>query len=339
MCTKDIDDQSSGNATMIRSILQTLILWSLLVAGLAPLANGEPAYRGKVFLGMGGPSVPLPESDAYGSKFGIKLERVPIGSTADKAGLKVGDIVASIDGSEWADEQIRLSQSFGKAGDKAVPGEMVRLLVLRGWAPDRMPNLEVIDLPLATYPRTAEEQPHTPTNADIRPDLETHAADYEELCLRLIDRFELRDDCDDLLERIDRTQRFPDPDRLALVRYVHRDPFKQEVVSRELIDAIEARDRADRRFWIGHARSVLFFGDVGAAKVVTVPPFEGGDLEAHLDYIVAILQIAAELNGQAFAALDEAAVETILTHQSGLFDAFIDFKMLSYDDDRRRQAG
>jgi len=299
--------------------------------------SAESTYRGKVFLGVGGGSVPLPEDDRYASKYGIQIARVPIGSTADKAGLKVGDTVVSIDGAEWAHEEIRLSRSFGKAGDKAVPGEMVNLLVLRASEGEGTPQVDSIDLPLVAYPRTANEQGGTPTNAEIRPDLVDHTPAYEALCRKLIDRFVLDDDCHDLLERIDRTQRYPDPDRLALVRYVHRDPFKQEVISREVIDAIATHERDDTHFWVDHAWSVLFFGD--SARPPASPQFVGGDLEAHLDHIVAVLNDAAELNAKAFADLDEAAIGMILDHQVGLFDAFIGFKMLSYDDDRDRQSG
>lgn len=319
------------------------ILWLLLVAGVAPRADAEPVYRGKVFLGVGGATVQLPEDDRYASKYGIKLSRLPVGSTAERAGLNPGDIVVSIDGAEWIDEQIRLSRSFGKAGDKAVPGKNVNLLVLRMPADgDSAPRLESIDLPLAAYPRTAEEQPRTPTNGQIRPDLVDHGPAYEVLCESLIDRYVLRDDCRDLLQRIERTQQFPDPDRLAIVRFVHRDPFKQEVVGRELIDAIagkEVRGASDGSFWIEHASSVLFFGETLPPSSLESPTFAGGDLDAHLDYMVAVLKVAADLNALAFADLDEAAIQTILDHRAGLFDAFIDLKMLSYDGDRDRQVG
>ena len=93
----------------------------ITLAGYAQLrAESETVYLGKVFLGIGGDHVALPEDSRYRSKFGIKVVRVPVGSSAEKAGLEIGDIVVSIDGTSWENDQIRLSRSFGKAGDKAI---------------------------------------------------------------------------------------------------------------------------------------------------------------------------------------------------------------------------
>jgi membrane-associated protease RseP (regulator of RpoE activity) len=96
------------------------------LAGYAQLrAESETVYLGKVFLGIGGDHVALPEDSRYRSKFGIKVVRVPVGSSAEKAGLEIGDIVVSIDDSPQpflrqggGQGDCRRARSSGRAEDK-----------------------------------------------------------------------------------------------------------------------------------------------------------------------------------------------------------------------------
>lgn len=320
----------------------------ITLAGHAQLrAEPETLYQGKVFLGIGGDHVPLPEDPRYGSKFGIKIVRVPVGSSAEEAGLQIGDIVVSIDGTSWENDQIRLSRSFGKAGDQAIVGVPVHLVVLKTNPedPDGPGELHTIDVPLASYPRTGREEPRMPTNDEIRPDLSGHSTPYEQLCWRLIRKFDYESQSRDLLTRIDRSQSFPDPERLPIVRYVHRDPFKLEVVSHELIDPLARRvgsKAADCRFFIEHGRGALLgFGARGAAPGINEPEqtYQDRDLAAHLDYVQAVLQAAAKENVRAFAALSDEDRKTITRHRSDLLDVFIESHMLSYDNNLGRQRG
>jgi hypothetical protein len=320
----------------------------ITLAGYAQLrAESETVYLGKVFLGIGGDHVALPEDSRYRSKFGIKVVRVPVGSSAEKAGLEIGDIVVSIDGTSWENDQIRLSRSFGKAGDKAIVGVPVHLVVLKTnrQDPSAPRELRTIQVPLASYPRARREEPRMPTNDEIRPDLAGHTTAYEDLCWRLIRKFDYEHPSRDLLARLDRSQSFPDPERLPIVRYVHRDPFKLEVVSSELVDPLAARTgpkAADCRFFIEHGRGALLgFGSRGEAPAISEPEptYQDQDLTAHLDYVEVVLQAAAKENVRAFAALSDEDRKTIREHRSDLLDVFIESHMLSYDNNQGRQRG
>ena len=240
------------------------------------------------------------------------LTRIAAGSTGDGAGLKQGDILVSIDGVAWTSEQIRLSRSFGKAGDKATPGEKVILSVLKAETDDGVtPPLEAIEVELLPYPRTKAEEGGAPTNDTLRPDLEGRHPMYRDLCWKLIRMCGFEAGCLDLLDRIDRSQQIPDPDRLPIVRYVSRDPFKMEAISREIVDGLEP-DRAlgvgDCAVLLDQARHVLIaFETPGSdAQPVSEAPAEtyvGKDLEGHLDYVESVLWAAAKAHKKAFAAL------------------------------------
>ena len=328
------------------------LLACAFAASFTQAQTAEKPYAGKVFLGISGDSVQLPADSRYQSTFGLRLKRVAAGSSGHHGGLSVGDTVVSIDGVAWTNEKIRLSRSFGKAGAKARPGEVIRVVVLRGGrkAADGSPVLESIDMTLQPYPRTAAEPGGPPPNKALRPDLADSTTRYESLCWRIIDSADFNGGCRDLLARLDRAEQFPDPDRLALVRYVHRDPFRLEAVSRELCPA-EPRPRSAVRAGdalscvLGKAEHVLSTfdrreeGTRPGPRVPDVPPsYAGTDLAGHLDYVAHVLACAAELHKQAFASLDGKDTGLLRSQRPHLLAAFSTFKMLSYDSEQARQA-
>jgi hypothetical protein len=256
----------------------------------------------------------------------------------------------SIDGKAWTNEQIRLSRSFGKAGDKATPGDRVEVQFLRSEAPDGSgpKALHTVDVELIRYPRTAPERPATPTNADLRPDLEGYRPDYQDLCDAAIASAGYSADCEDLLARLERCEQYPDPDRLALVRYVHRDPFKLEAVGNELVAPFFERfthGPGDLELLLERAAYVLLDftrggGDLAEGKAwgePVEPGYADSDLEGHLAYAEAVLRVAATLNERAFADIPATDIAFILEHRSGMLASFIEHKMLSYDMDYDRQ--
>lgn len=310
------------------------------------------AYTGKVFLGIDGDPVKLPPDPRYQSTFGLRLNRVAAGSSGDHAGLSVGDIVVSVDGSTWTNEKIRLSQSFGKAGDKARPGEVVRVLVLRGnrGQADGRARLDSIDMTLSPYPRTAPEPGGTPTNDALRPDLADSTPPYEDLCRRIVETAGFSEGCRDLLARLERAEQVPDPDRLDLVRYAHRDPFRLEAVSRELCPAppeghgpVQAETALSLLLARGE-HALLAFSRQTEAKppeppVPDIPAsYAGTDLSGHLDYVARVLEAAAAYHTRAFARLEDGEAAFIRAHRLGLLEGFSTYKMLSYDPDQARQA-
>lgn len=310
-------------------------------------ANGE--YRGKVFLGLGVEPEELPEDKRYQSTYGLRVKRVAAESSAEKAGLRVGDMIVSMDGSIWKAPEIRLSVSFGKAGKKFIPGEVVRFEVLRERETERGKcDLKPLEVTLVTYPGTKPELPHAPSNDELRPDLEDTEPGYRSLCWNLIRASGYEDDCQDLLLRLRNCEEFPDPHRLSIVRYVHRDPFKLEAVTRELVRPLREAEATDVRgaaVVLDLAEHALdrFGAGKGEAKGAEgkptreLPAFAGADLAGHLQYVEAVLKAAAEVHTRAFERLSEEDVKFIIEHRKGLLDSYVESRMLSYDSDYERQ--
>ena len=322
-----------------------IIALLLLIATQGKAAEPKP-YTGKVFLGIAGDTVALDEDPRYKSTHGVLLTRIAAGSTGEAAGLKKGDTLVSIDDVAWTSNAIRLSRSFGKAGDKASPGEKVILSVLRSEkGDDDKQRFKRIETELLRYPRTRPEKSGARTNDMLRPDLKDKYPITHDLCWQFIRTYGFEPGCIDLLARLDRSQQFPDPDRLPIVQYACRDPFKLEAISREVIDGL----KPGRSLGVGDCRILLDMAeyvltkferhrsDNNTAMKVPVKTFSGKDLEAHLDYVESVLATAAKAHEKAFASLSESEIQYIRQNRHHLLNSFLTFKMLSYDTDYERQ--
>lgn len=310
----------------------------------AQAADEAAPYRGKVFLGLSGKAVPLPEDPRYKGKFGLQIDLVSALSSAEQAGLRVGDIIVSVDGRTWDTNRIEISQSFGKAGAKDQPGDTVDMVVLRSepGKPDAERELETVRFALLAYPGTAPEPGGAPSNEAMRPDLKDVRPPYEALCDAVADETGLAADTRDLLARLARSEDCPDPHRLPVVRYVHRDPFKLEAVAREIAAPLAGRHKtgaADLPVLLDLGdRSLLGFGRPLASRKAPegLPEWKGKDLNAHLEYVAAVLAAAAEWNRKALAGLTKEEIEFIREKRGGMLDSFLEYKMLSYDPDPQR---
>lgn len=187
---------------------------------------------------------------------------------------------------------------------------------------------------LTSHAKGRGKLPSIPTNNEIRPDLRDWHPDYEALCWELIKEFGLQADCDDLLKRIARCEEEPDllnPHRLSIVSYVHRDPFKLEKITHEIIDPIAEQSSlsvADSILIIDHIEAVLTAFDksrrIGPSIRSELPPLPTGDLKSHLNYIKTMLNKAGELNKRAFATLTEENIQYIIDHREKRLDWHID---------------
>lgn len=310
-------------------------------------AEEQKSYTGKVFLGLGTKEVKLEADARHKSTIGLKVTFVAALSTAEKAGIRVGDIIVSIDGEFWTAENVSRSRSFGKVGDKSRPGGQAAFSLLR--ANEKNPagpkDILTINALLLPCPFTVPEQPQTPSNDMLRPDLKDFHPDYETLCRTLIRASGFEADCADLQRRLNECEEFPDPHRLPICRYVHRAPFKLEKISREVTDPIVARPGlgvAEARFILDHLEQQLLYFDRRKAqpeefKPPQLPDYAGKDLNQHLVFVEAFLKLAAECHKDAFKALNEEDVQYIIEHREAMLDAFIEVKMLSYDVNAARQ--
>ena len=324
---------------MASKYLCLALLLAIVTHAPAHAAEEAKPYLGKVLFGIEGEAVPVPADPRYGSTWGFQLSCVSARSSASEAGLRVGDILVSVDGSVWKEKAIRLGRSFGKAGDKITPGDVVPCLVLRKGDAGAPARLETVRVTLVRYPRTKADEPRPPANEEIRPDLKSLRPAYQDLCWKLIDQAGYPADCADLLARLDRCDQFPHADRLPILRYVLRDPFKLEAVGRELAGPL-AGGAAGCDLLLAQAERALLTFAKGAGEAPRPaplpPPYAGSDLNGHLQYVEQVLAAAAECHRRAFAALSKEEAQFLRDQRLPLLAAFIEYKMLSYDPAREK---
>ncbi|MEP4077474.1 MAG: PDZ domain-containing protein [Haloferula sp.] len=98
------------------------------------------------FVGIGMGSVKTPEEHG-GKGFGVEVQAVNPGTPADKAGLRVTDVILKLDGKGWADPNAQ-HEFAGRIG-KMRGGDKIRLELLRNG------KKEEVDLTLASRPWSA----------------------------------------------------------------------------------------------------------------------------------------------------------------------------------------
>ena len=333
-----------NGAIFRRSIFVILVIsWSQLSE-----ADPQVSYAGKVFIGLSGDVVSLPVDLRYASTYGLKLTRVAAGSSGEQAGLELGDVLVSIDGKAWTNDQIRLSRSWAGEAEVPQPGRSIPVLLLRQDDVGDVSRLIELDMKLRRFPRTVAEPDGGPSNAQLRPDLTELVTGHERLCRFLISACGFSGACDDLWERLDRSQRFPDPERLPIVRYVHRDPFRLERIGRELVEGMLVGAGDTDHSNIALMRCVRYVltdfcapgGRPSSAfnrGLPETPSYVGQDLDGHLAFVEHILARAAVAHVQAFSQIPAKDVRFVLEHRDSLLEAFLDHRVLSYDPDRDRQ--
>ena len=67
-----------------------------------------------------------------------------------------------------------------------------------------------------------------------------------------------------------------------------------------------------------------------------MPPQDGATLDAYIDYIASVLQVAAAHYENAFKALSQDEMNFVLMHRREVFDAVLEYKMPSYDPQSER---
>jgi len=328
-----------------------LLLALVLFRGIGASGEEERPYTGKVFLGLDAQPVELPKDSPYGPGYGMKINRVSVGSTVAKAGLQVGDIIVSVGGKQWKNRRVDLNEAFGKTGKRRRPGDTVEVVALRPGdrSSDGATSPIRISAVLVPYPGTAPEEPDTPDNASLRPDLEGREPLYKRLCWGIISEAGFEADCRDLLARLADSERYPDAHWLSVCRFVHRDPFQLETITREIADPLSRRWKgrfADAGFFLDVAEGVLLeFGRAGSLRAGHSSDraraqvmFHEGDLRAHLDFVESVLNVAADMQRAAFEHFSEEEIAFIHEKRNALFDSFLQYKMLSSDADQGRQA-
>ncbi len=253
-----------------------------------------------------------------GALSGLRVTAVSPDSPASRGGLLTGDILIAAQGIPFAfpadsarklflaevgrlfdgdpfsvrvirlavDRELALDGLFvdqdKAAGFWRTPGEWLELLEsgqsLTARAEKRQ---QVLDLEITLGARPEARWPAPPGNDEIYPPDRFKPSEWKPLVLRMAGEAAAGEQTQDLLERLARCHVTADPYRLDCMTYVHRDPFRLESVSREILDGVHrASSAADylewSRQWLESASGREAFDSFSRSEA-EVPPLPGHD--------------------------------------------------------------
>lgn len=327
-----------------------------------------------------------------GAVCGLLVTAVFPDSPADHGGLLSGDIIISVCGEPFTCPPDSVSGLFRRTlGDRRAgtpcPMRVIRDAVARnitingeGTAEDlerrfwRQPEAvieeissgqsleasaskqqKVLELPIVLGLRPEARWPSPPANDRIYPPGRFERADYASLFWTLARRFHVREDTEDLLQRLGRCHSGSDPFRLLCMIYVHRDPLRAESVSRYIVNRLSSSDGP--REALGPTGSLLVHGYSSAMpsdrrlRLRPAPGLSQGQrrrrapagssgarpgVQPLIDQITGILTEAKAWHTRAFARLTEEERSFLSDERWNLSDIFAEEVYIHFDEDVER---
>ncbi len=205
---------------------------------------------------------------------------------------------------------------------------------------------QVLELPVVLGLRPEARWPEPRANSAIYPPGRYAESDWGPLVWKLADRYGIRADTEDLLQRLARCHSTADPYRLECMIYVHRDPFRLESVARDLV-SLYSSPQQDAGLIARSAALLAPRRPVAAPRALALPATARGSralaeqsraqvLEAFLDQVQAALGEARRGIDAAFAAISDEEREFVQAERWNLSDAFAGETYIHFDADRER---
>ncbi|TFG37654.1 MAG: PDZ domain-containing protein, partial [Syntrophobacterales bacterium] len=279
---------------------------------------------------------------------GIRVAQVVSGSTAQKAGIKVNDIIIAYDSVRLENQkESELLQSFGNyIKNKKSVGEDITLRVIRtetaiegtrdekslaitnradleSLLDDQKPGeildfsvkkeAHLIDIVATLKKRESFTAEALPANSLLFPEYETLSDPYSDLARRLIDEFDIENGYLDLLKRYEEDELEYDEFRLNLFRYVHRDPLRFSPVAVKISgDLDDCGKKGDLPGIIRYGANLLDESSEDGQTMTGVP--SSRDPEVHLSFIRSVVLSALTLRNRAFENFENGDKAFLFEH-------------------------
>ena len=313
-----------GNFTRF-VILCTVSLCSVLVACEADeffkVKEMSPGYTGKFSWGLSSVQKPLkdfPQIRAALSQYPEDhkvqvIRRIIPGGAGEAEGLLSGDII--LENSPYSTVTSR-------------PGEKVSMKVWRA-KEGKLCDMTII---LPQYYQIKYSPYHKPAAADefekeLPPDWESYA--------HLLRSDAVRSNLDDLRQRLTDIDSLTDAYRLPVFRYLIRNPFRIEQVSRGWADKTAAVENWQELLPL--SKYMLDFAEpehadrVETWKKAHPAPAPDASAEEIAAYYVKILQRCDELHKKAWAKITPEEIDFVRKYRHDAFDSICKYHMLSYE--------
>ncbi len=285
-------------------------------------------YKGKVLWGLSTRKVSAAEIPELKGRLEtgqvLRILIVTPGATGEKEGLVKGDLFLSLN--NGPPDQFNISNVSGSRGGNLQVGDKIPATVMK--FRDGKTMIEDLQLEVQGYYQ-ASPQPYIEP-AGAKAFLKADSVHYN-AAIPVIRQNKWEHDFDDLLKRLENTDKFRDQYRLPIYSYLIRNPFKIEAVSRNIGERLRQGAMQPGQM-LNTAQYLLDFAE---PKHTFVSVVVSNDLNAHLDYIEKVLGECAEYNKEAFRNISPEEREFVLANREKLLDSFFKYKMLSYEPDTK----
>ncbi|MEK7448683.1 MAG: PDZ domain-containing protein [Planctomycetota bacterium] len=302
---------------------------------------------------------------------GVKVIEVVSGAPAEKAGIKNNDLITGYDNQTFSDKTEPPGATLREYVKEHRSGDIITLHILREdnnvsaalngknlkVPPEKIPeqitnlknpsellinltkNFKQVDIPVTLGAQNivlqADQTAVDWTNDSFHPELNNYTTPFEQTVRQVLTSTNITGQYNDLIKRFTDDEKWEDAFRLKEIKYLHRDPFKIEKISSDLIDNLR---RAGRPALAGRtsppeagqspqpdfpslitqlAKKIdAFPNPLGInSKLITSPSLNSGvSLEEHITQIEKILEQAVELRHQALAGLTVDDLEFLSTN-------------------------
>ncbi|MHC4662057.1 MAG: PDZ domain-containing protein [Planctomycetota bacterium] len=350
-------------------LLAAMFFMSPVVSDEGKKKEKEKGYLG-VYTEAAADLEQVPGSDA---KAGVRIVLVMPHSPAEKAGLLEGDIVVSLDGKALGDNAAEVQGEFSNRMKEFSRGDTVRFVALRqiytynvevdgkkvelekekisdleeyiGRHPagseveiSASRNWKIIDFEVELGDRLAGLGIETlRPQAEIHPELKGKETNLEKLSGKLIEHYNIREDCDDLLARLDKTEEKGDPHRLEQVTYVHRDVFRMEAVTEDIVSRVSGHGTASAAL-LRFLSSASYLLDVNVRIPRSGRLRSGIEPKEHLDQLEELLEKAAAFRKQAFREFTPEEEKFLFANIEPLGDKLNEHIYVHLEEDREKKA-
>ena len=283
----------------------------------------SPGYTGKLWWGMFTEKRPLKEIPAlqaiqsqYPADHSVGVIRyITPGGVGEAEGLEPGDILVE-------------KPVFSSTSSR--PGETIKLKVWR----QKERKLCDLAVKLPQYYRVGYSPYRKPAAAA---EFEKELPPGWDIYAGMLMHEPIRENLDDLLQRLTDIDCLTDAYRLPIFRYLIRNPFRLEQVSRGWTGRVAAAK--EWRELLPLSEYMLEFAPPSSEELVRQwtaahpSPGENASVEEIVGYYLQVLRRCAELHKQAFGKIGEEDLKFVRQYRHDALESICKYHMLSYEPD------
>jgi hypothetical protein len=357
---------------MVHHRLALIAVCAAILTAVHGATAQQEVARKAVWIGIGfALEKEIPSVEGTKSERGFRINFVPYGSPAERAGVLVNDVIVGVDGQDFpADEPGKLEGQFRESIMQRMPGDEITLRLIRDsvtksaqvsgtdvaneelW---RNPEAYLLKQPAGATARLTAVHESKVMNIKVlvaeRPVGVGGTRKYssfdvlertfpkvsrpeEQLANALIDELRIGEGYKDLRQRLARLSGPGDRFRLSRVAYIQHEPFQLRTLAGNTLDEVAAA--ISQKNPLGVLRIASEWLDAAVVGAPPPPLRTGLNLEQHLEQLVRLFKDVRAKRDEGFSELTPEDRKYLEENCDAVFNAFSNRIGLDQDQDQER---